>query len=86
MCALVFGKNVQRGYTRGAPRDMIVLIKSPQLHSLRVQSWTAICLLISFPDESKDSVGDDAYERRDNQYNQELTHGFTLLAQNIDPF
>ena len=67
------------------PRDLIVLIKSP-LHSLRVQSLTAICLLISFPDELKDSVGDDAYERRDNQYHQELTHDFMLLVQSIDPF
>ena len=55
-------------------------ILSP-LHSLRVQSWTAICLLIFFPDESKDSVGDDAYERRDNQYHQELTHNVVLRAQ-----
>jgi hypothetical protein len=52
--------------------------KSP-LHSLRVQSWAAICLLIFFPDGSKDSVGEDAYEWRDNQYHQELAHGFMLL-------
>ena len=77
---------LDRGYTRrGAPRDLIVLIKSP-LHSLRVQSWTAICLLIFFPDKSKDGVGDDAYERRNDQYRQELTHDVALRMHSLDLF
>ena len=67
MCAPLLSVKTCNAVTRVTPRDLIILIKSP-LHSLRVQSWTTICLLIFLPDESKHSVGDDAYERRDNLF------------------
>lgn len=47
--------------------------------SPRIESPTrrhTICSLVFLPDKSNDSVGNDAYERWNDQYRQELTHDF----------
>ncbi|MGA9036173.1 MAG: hypothetical protein WB505_11235, partial [Pseudolabrys sp.] len=56
------------------------------LTSHRVADWARHDLLAFFflPDNSKDGVGNHAYERRDNQYRHELTHDATLRVHSLD--